>query len=152
MVRLALERLGNHDYSGGVNGTCYECPFATVPLDAAGRPDPDVWNDPTEAYFRCSLPGRDNEAVVWGEYAPCTEGEWRKVALEALVLASTVERFGPICRVDAGIYRAVDRDGVLVVERADTLGALREVEWESDEQREKWERAVATGGSAQAKR
>jgi hypothetical protein len=59
------------------------------------------------------------------------------------------ERFGPICHVDAGAYRAVDRDGVLVVERSDSCGALRYVEWESDAQREKWERGILSGGSAQ---
>lgn len=85
MVQLVLARLGISEYAGGVNGTCYECPFATEPLRRTGELAPwgEVSNDPTEAYFRCSLPGRDAEAVVWGEYAPCTEDEWRRVGLEA---------------------------------------------------------------------
>lgn len=58
--------------------------------------------------------------------------------------------FGPVCHVDAGAYRAVDRDGILIVERADACGALREVEWESGEQRERWEQALLAGCSAQA--
>jgi len=34
-------------------------------------------NDPTEAYFRCSLPTRaDADRLAWGEYAPCETGEW----------------------------------------------------------------------------
>ena len=84
LIEIVLTRLGQMTYEGGVNGTCDGCPFATVPLDASGRVDHNVWNDPTEAYFRCSLPGRDHEAVVWGEYAPCTEEEWAAAALEAL--------------------------------------------------------------------
>lgn len=56
-------------------------------------------------------------------------------------------RVGPICEVDAGSYRAVDRDGILIVERSDTRGALRHVEWENDEQREKWIKSVNEHGS-----
>lgn len=67
-------------YSGGVHGTCYECPFASPPLRADGSEArwEEVSNDPTEAYFRCSLPTRrDREKKVeWGEYAPCTDREW----------------------------------------------------------------------------
>lgn len=78
-VQLSLlRRLAVPTYDGGVNGTCYECPFASPPLERDGREANwrDIRNDPTEAYFRCSLPGRDNDAVVWGEYAPCTPEEW----------------------------------------------------------------------------
>lgn len=65
-------------YGGGFGGTCYECPFGSEPLAKDGTVAEwrDISNDPTEAYFCCSLPGRDNEAVVWGENAPCTEQEW----------------------------------------------------------------------------
>lgn len=85
LVRTVLQRIGLNDYSysGGVNGTCYDCPFASEPLDAQGEIDPHVWNDPTEAYFRCSLPGRDPKPT-WGEYAPCDVKEWAQAALEAL--------------------------------------------------------------------
>ena len=87
LVRIVLHRLNDTSYSyseGGVGGTCYQCPFATEPLDMLGNIAHDVWNDPTEAYFKCSLPGRNNEEVFWGEYAPCIESEWADAALEAL--------------------------------------------------------------------
>ena len=32
-VEWMLDRLTNYAYDGGLNGTCYECPFASVPLD-----------------------------------------------------------------------------------------------------------------------
>lgn len=83
---VVLKRFAaGHSYEGGVNGTCYECPFATPPLERNGREAPwhTISNDPTEAYFRCSLPGRTSE-VVWGEYAPCTEVEWANAALNGL--------------------------------------------------------------------
>lgn len=77
-VRQLLAKVGDHTYEGGVHGTCYECPFASPPLDNLGNVADwdDISNDPTEAYFRCSLPGRDNDAVEWGEYSPCEEFEW----------------------------------------------------------------------------
>lgn len=86
LVRVVLARIGSHSYEGGVNGSCLDCPFATPPLDQAGRSANwcDISNDPTEAYFRCGLPGRDHEEIIWGEYAPCTEREWAAAALEAL--------------------------------------------------------------------
>lgn len=73
-----LRRVFDMDYGGGVNGTCYECPFASEPLERDGKVArwEDISNDPTEAYFRCSLPGRNNTEVYWGEYAPCTATEW----------------------------------------------------------------------------
>jgi hypothetical protein len=83
MLHVILGRLGKHDYDGGVSGTCYQCPFSDGPLDANGnvaRWD-DVAHDPTEAYFRCNLPGRDPEEIAWGEYAPCDESEWRSVGI-----------------------------------------------------------------------
>ena len=54
-------------------GSCYECPYASPPLrrDGSVADWDEVWNDPTEAYFRCNMPGRSSD-VVWGEDAPCT--------------------------------------------------------------------------------
>jgi len=85
-IPILVSRLGVHSYEGGVNGTCYQCPFASAPLDRSGRVAAwgEISNDPTEAYFRCSLPGRDNVAVEWGEYAPCTEAEWSAAVLAAV--------------------------------------------------------------------
>jgi len=85
-IRAIASRVGAHNYEGGVNGTCYECPFASEPLDISGRVArwDDISNDPTEAFFRCSLPGRDNETVVWGEHSPCSEQEWMSVLRTAL--------------------------------------------------------------------
>jgi hypothetical protein len=86
-LRVLLSRLGQHDdgYGPGVGGTCYECPFASKPLDRDGRIADwrEIYNDPTEAYFRCHMPGR-TDAVVWGEYAPCTVKEWAALALATL--------------------------------------------------------------------
>lgn len=79
-----LEQLASENgYDGGPDSTCYRCPFATEPLDRDGRVADwaDIYNDPTEAYFRCGLPGRDNEEVFWGEYSPCTVREWTSAAL-----------------------------------------------------------------------
>lgn len=85
LVRTVLGQLAAPKY-GGAGGTCYECPFASVPLSSDGRVElwESISHDPTEAYFRCSLPGRDHAAVVWGEYAPCTEREWAAAGLAAL--------------------------------------------------------------------
>lgn len=87
LIRVVLEQLAHPSYPG-VNGTCYQCPFATEPLEASGATAPweNVMNDPTEAYFRCYLPGRDPK-VEWGEHAPCTEQEWSIAALGALASA-----------------------------------------------------------------
>lgn len=94
-----VDRLTNHSYDGGLHGTCYECPFASVPLRSDGSVADwhEIDNDPTEAYFRCSLPGRDEQKVEWGEYAPCDEHEWVAVikvdldcALSALDAADSV--------------------------------------------------------------
>lgn len=82
IVAAADRLLGRLRYEGGFegghNGSCYRCPWASLPLDAAGREVPfeEVANDPTEAYFRCSLPGRDPGRPEWGEYAPCSAAEW----------------------------------------------------------------------------
>lgn len=86
LVTVVLKRLAEgHSYDAGVNGTCYECPFASVPLERSGREA--VWseisNDPTEAYFRCYLPGRDAPNPAWGEYAPCDVRDWTGAALAA---------------------------------------------------------------------
>jgi hypothetical protein len=72
-----ITRLVTYGYDGGVNGTCYLCPYASPPLrrDGSAAPSEEVSNDPTEAYFRCSLPGRNN-AIEWGEYAVCSLEEW----------------------------------------------------------------------------
>lgn len=79
-LRKAMLRLTGafNSFEGGYNGSCYECPFASVPLrwDGSEAAWSEIDNDPTEAYYRCSLPGRDNASVVWGEYAPCTSEEW----------------------------------------------------------------------------
>jgi hypothetical protein len=78
-LRWGISRLASHTYDGGLHGTCYECPFASPPLrvDGSEAEWSEVHNDPTEAYFRCSLPTRaEGERVEWGEYAPCTETEW----------------------------------------------------------------------------
>lgn len=106
VARVVLEHLASPRLIyGGVGGTCYECPFATVPLDSAGRVArwEDVANDPTEAYFRCGLPGRDHEAAVWGEDAPCSEKEWATAALDALAGAPDKTGAGRL------ILRAADR-------------------------------------------
>lgn len=105
-LRVILNRLGDHSYSAGVNGTCFDCPFATAPLRSDGTVAewPEVSNDPTEAYFRCSLPGRNPQEVVWGEYAPCAEAEWLNVALGLLgayeaaqgVCEALLEHIGPL--------------------------------------------------------
>jgi hypothetical protein len=86
LVVVVLKRLcAEGSYEGGLNGTCYECPFASEPLERDGRVArwQDIANDPTEAYFRCHLPGRPDD-VVWGEYAPCSVEEWTKAALDAV--------------------------------------------------------------------
>lgn len=89
LVRVVLERFAEcadfDSYRAGVGGTCYECPFASEPLDVFGEPAAwaDIWSDPTEAYFRCHLPGRPPD-VTWGEYAPCTRAEWTAAALAEL--------------------------------------------------------------------
>lgn len=72
-----IRQTTDHAYHGGVNGTCYECPYASKPLERSGREAiwDEIRHDPTEAWFRCSLPGRSDE-VEWGEYAPCTQTEW----------------------------------------------------------------------------
>lgn len=77
-----VRRLVTFDYQGGVNGTCYMCPYASPPLrkDGSVAPPEEISNDPTEAYFRCSLPGR-NDALEWGEYAVCSIEEWIKGAI-----------------------------------------------------------------------
>lgn len=76
----------NQTYEGGHGGTCYECPFASPPLTRTGRVAPwdEISNDPTEAYFRCSLPTRAerDEQIEWGEYAPCTADEWIEALAE----------------------------------------------------------------------
>ena len=102
LISVLLDRIGNHTYEGGVNGTCYQCPFASVPLQPNGREAnwEEISNDPTEAYYRCYLPGRPND-VEWGEYAPCDEKEWVSVLraeldtllppdIEALIEASSL--------------------------------------------------------------
>jgi hypothetical protein len=79
VLKWATRRLVSHDYGGGLHGTCYQCPFASAPLDSFGDAVPfgQVANDPTEAYFRCSLPTREeSKRLSWGEYAPCTDDEW----------------------------------------------------------------------------
>lgn len=88
LIRVVLEQLANPSYPG-VNGTCYQCPFATEPLEASGAIAPwnTIANDPTEAYFRCLLPGRDPTKVAWGEHAPCSEQEWSNAALGVLASA-----------------------------------------------------------------
>jgi hypothetical protein len=83
-----LSRLWNYSYfGGGPNGTCYECPYASPPLERDGREAlwREISNDPTEAYYRCSLPLRVPEKEVeWGEYAPCTEKEWERAHMGML--------------------------------------------------------------------
>lgn len=86
LITVVLMRLMKEaEYTGGVGGTCYECPFATAPLryDGSEASYAEYCNDPTEAYFRCRLPGRDSNKVAWGEYAPCTRQEWLQAALAA---------------------------------------------------------------------
>lgn len=79
-------------HGGGPGGTCYECPFASVPLDRGGGVAHDVWNDPTEAYFTCSLETRKNPTAAtkpeWGEYAPCEHDEWVRAIHNRLVILS----------------------------------------------------------------
>lgn len=73
------------NYDTGPNGSCYGCPFATPPLDSAGNiaPPEDWENDPTEAWFRCSLPTRpDKGQVEWGEDAPCTPEQWWELIVD----------------------------------------------------------------------
>lgn len=76
----ALDRIlqiNSHLYEGGVNGTCWGCPYASPPLRSDGSAPlwDEISNDPTEAYFICHLPNRPDEPA-WGEYAPCTSQEW----------------------------------------------------------------------------
>lgn len=83
---------GVYSYEGGYNGSCFECPFADGPYDSAdGMQQHDYIHncDHTEAYFRCTLPGRDNEAFVWGEDAPCTADEWVDGVLASWIGASS---------------------------------------------------------------
>lgn len=86
-LQWMVNRLVNMTYEGGYNGTCYQCPFATEPLDRHGTKAiwSEISNDPTEAYFRCTLPGRP-DTVAWGEYALCSEKEWVAVILSMLPL------------------------------------------------------------------
>lgn len=89
-LQTILEHLGPTYHYAGVGGTCYECPFASVPLQQSGHAAEwdSISNDPTEAWFRCSLPGRDPDVVAWGEDAPCTQEEWVDAALAYLAGAS----------------------------------------------------------------
>jgi hypothetical protein len=87
-IRERLLRIVSHAYDGGVHGTCYGCPYASGPLGSAGEivPFSEVANDPTEAYFICSLPTRAEreKKVEWGEYAPCTTEEWATAHFDML--------------------------------------------------------------------
>lgn len=82
----ALERLTGATYTGGYGGTCYQCPYASKPLrfDGSVADWHEVANDPTEAYFTCSLPTRKPTKAEWGEYAPCTADEWSEHHTAAL--------------------------------------------------------------------
>lgn len=73
-----LNKLIYPDYTSGVDASCYQCPFASEPLNRDGSTADwrEISNDPTEAYFRCSLPSRDNVKVAWGEHSPCSPREW----------------------------------------------------------------------------
>lgn len=78
-VQLLRRLVAMDRFEGGYGGSCYQCPFASQPLgmDGSVADWDEVWNDPTEAYFRCSLPLRPAAGqVAWGEYAPCTPEEW----------------------------------------------------------------------------
>lgn len=87
LTREVLVRLRDRPYNGHPDGICYECPFASAPLDSAGRVESwdRISNDPTEAYFRCFLPSRDSSVVAWGEYAPCEEKDWYSAGLLGLL-------------------------------------------------------------------
>lgn len=72
-------------WRGGPDNSCEECPFKEgVQCDEHGNEIPysDIANDPSESYYKCSV----LKKVVWGEYAPCTEKDWRKLARKELGL------------------------------------------------------------------
>lgn len=75
--------------NGGPGNSCQGCPFRNGgPRDSRGQlvNFAEVANDPSEAYYLCALPtfqGLDLDApdrLVWGEYAPCTDEEWKRQA------------------------------------------------------------------------
>lgn len=95
-LQWVIQRLSSQDYAAGLHGTCYECPFASDPLGRDGLIAEwrEVSNDPTEAYFRCSLPTRDADRsrVAWGEHAPCTILEWTQYVAQQLKMLDIVKQ------------------------------------------------------------
>lgn len=80
----ALDYLVRDEWSSYGPGTgCADCPFnGGGPTNRDGLPisRDEVANDPEESNYNCSLLKR----VVWGEDAPCDEGDWRKRGREEL--------------------------------------------------------------------
>lgn len=84
-IHWMLRQIGG-DYStgflgdGGLGGSCYGCLFASDPQrsDGSNAEYYEYANDPSEAWFTCSLPTRDPAAPKpeWGEYSPCSPREW----------------------------------------------------------------------------
>lgn len=64
--------------NSGLFEFCEGCPFAS--LDTDKNSADDVANDPTEAYYRCSL----LNVSVWGESPKCTMKDWQRKAREEL--------------------------------------------------------------------
>lgn len=89
--------LRDKDYAyPGPNRMCadciggYRCPFATL---APGQMPGDIANDPSEAYYLCSL--LDGKRV-WGESPKCTEAQWRARAREELSAAPVGAHFAKV--------------------------------------------------------
>lgn len=107
---LTVLRRFTDSYGPGVGGTCYQCPFASEPLEKDGQVAAwnTISNDPTETYFRCFLPGRMPD-VEWGEYAPCTEKEWAQAALNEFEKeGEEMARELMSVRLDDDVLKAVD--------------------------------------------
>lgn len=58
--------------SEGKPPDCTMCPFSSRSIE----PYHQIDNDVTEAHYACSL----LREVVWGEYPPCSEQQWRERA------------------------------------------------------------------------
>lgn len=96
MTKIDLEKmpalaflLAEHPYrwKGGPDNSCEDCPFKEGgPCDEKGRDVPyaDIANDPSESWYKCSVLGK----IVWGEYAPCTLSDWKRLARKELGLPS----------------------------------------------------------------
>lgn len=80
---LLLDKDRHYD-TGGPDSSCVDCPFRDPALSYEERCGGYIDNDPTEAHYDCRLLGEK----VWGEYAPCSDDDWRRQARKELDLLS----------------------------------------------------------------